>query len=960
MNIRRALVPLAWVLACALFLPRARHLESVLRVAARVDDSESALVDDQLARRFASPFAHSVVLVVTGAPSPLVDSGRDVLRMLIDSLQATRGVSRALSYLDGHEPLFLGTGGYFVVVGLDTHDKPDVVLDDLRQSTARLTASLRRSYPAVALRFTGETALNVDLRRKSAEDARRAEWRALPVTLGLLLVAFGALAAALLPIGGALLAIGLTLGATALIGQVWSLSILLQNVVTMIGLGLGIDYSLLVLQRFRDELRIDNDPRRAARAALRHAGPTILLSGTAVAIGFGALAVIPVNELRSVAIGGLLVTAVSMLVATTLLPVVLATLGSRVDAGRVTGHPEERSDLPCHPEERSDEGSAFGIGARDDGGWRWWARLVTKYPRRVLLAAGLPVCLLASQALRLRTEQPRVNWLPPALESAIALHDLEHMGRGAIVQTLRLTLEFPRDVSALSDDGWTVTSRLARDLVADSDVARVRSLPGLVAPLLGTLPRDVLIADLPDAVRHSFVSRDDHVSMLEVIPREGMAPAELAALVRRVRLMTPENSRLLVGGLPALNIDYEEAVAGRRQFTRVVTLIVIATLLVLAIGFRSLLVPVKAIVLNLLAVSAAFGAVTLVFQDGIGASLLGLGGALGSVFPAVPVLVFCVVFGLSMDYEVFLVARVREARLTGRSEREAIAEGLTHTARLITSAAAIMIIVFGAFMLGDFLLMKMLGFALAFAVLIDATVMRLAVSPALLALAGKWNWWPGERRSPSANSPVIPSEATPPVVPSEPTPPVIPSEATELSCHPERSDPSCHPERSEGSAFRPIRDCAARFNTNHQRFQGRRSSAEVSRMTADVWSNSSQKIVNALCGAAVCTALLLVGCLTPDEVRRSYVDRPDGILINPDSIRVGQIDTAYAIACPPTFSVCIGRVRDLTWRVHPDNVAIVGVHPELWVVVRGVKVGGAWIVGAGPAGADSAWLRVLP
>jgi RND superfamily putative drug exporter len=771
-QIRRAVVPLAWAVACVLLLPRARHLESVLRVAARVDESESALVDNQLARRFASPFAHSVVLVVTGIPSPLESAGRDVLRMLVDSLQATPRVSRALSYLDGREPLFVGNGGYFVVVGLDTHDKPDVVLDDLRQSTARLAASLRLSYPDVALRFTGETALNVDLRRKSAEDARRAEWRALPVTLGLLLVAFGALAAALLPIGGALLAIGITLGAAALIGQIWSLSILLQNVVTMIGLGLGIDYSLLVLQRFRDELRTGDDPHRAARAALRHAGPTILISGTAVAIGFGALALIPVNELRSVAIGGLLVTAVSMLVATTLLPRILAALGARVDAGRVrlvrrkghpaersdlSCHPEERSDLSCHPEERSDEGSAFDRGsqkqipryARDDKssaiGWRWWARVVTHYPGRVLLAAGLPVCLLASQALRLRTEQPRVNWLPAGLESAVALHDLERMGRGAIVQTLRLTLEFPRDVSAVSDDGWTVTALLARELVADSGVARVRSLPGLLAPLLGTLPRDVLVAELPAAVRHSFVSEDGRVAMLEVIPREGMAPAELAALVRRVRLMTPENSRLLVGGLPALNIDYEEAVAGRRQFTRVVTLIVVATLLVLAIGFRSLLVPVKAIVLNLLAVAAAFGAVTLVFQDGVGASLLGLDGPLGSVFPAVPVLVFCVVFGLSMDYEVFLVARVREARLTGRSERDAIAEGLTHTARLITSAAAIMIIVFGAFMLGDFLLMKMLGFALAFAVLIDATVMRLAVSPALLALAGRWNWWPGER-----------------------------------------------------------------------------------------------------------------------------------------------------------------------------------------------------------------------
>ena len=748
-----ALVALAWVLACAILLPRARHLESVLRVAARVDGSESAMVDDQLAHRFQSPFAHSLILVATGIPSPADSSGRVVLRTLVDSLQATHGVSRALSYLDGREPLFVGDDkpvipseaavipseardlhsrpaqsgsfvtGTFIVVGLDEHAQPDVLLDSLRQSTRRLGASLRREYSGAALRWTGETALNVDLRRKSAEDARRAEWRALPVTLALLFVAFGALVAAALPIGGALLAIGITLGISALVAQIWPLSILLQNVVTMIGLGLGIDYSLLVLQRFREELRGGSDGQTAARAARRHAGPTILLSGSAVAIGFGALAVIPVNELRSVAVGGLLVTAFSMLVATTLVPPLLALLGHRVDIGHVSL-----------------------VRRRQWNGWQKWAGIVTRHPGRVLLLAGLPVLLLAWQATRLRTEQPRVNWLPKQLESAAALHDLESMSRGAVVQTLRLTLELPRDVPALGDSGWATTARLARELVADSGVARVRSLPGLVAPLIGTLPRDVVVRDLADAARQSFVSLDGRVAMLEVVPREGMAPEELAALVRRVRAMTPEDSRLLVGGLPALNIDYEEAVAGRRQFTRVVTLIVLATLVVLAIGFRSLLVPIKAIVLNLLAVTAAFGAVTLVFQDGFGAALLGLDGPLGSVFPAVPVLVFCVVFGLSMDYEVFLVARVREARQLGRDERAAIAEGLTHTARLITSAAAIMIIVFGAFMLGDFLLMKMLGFALAFAVLIDATVMRLAVSPALLTLAGRWNWWPGVPR----------------------------------------------------------------------------------------------------------------------------------------------------------------------------------------------------------------------
>jgi RND superfamily putative drug exporter len=260
------------------------------------------------------------------------------------------------------------------------------------------------------------------------------------------------------------------------------------------------------------------------------------------------------------------------------------------------------------------------------------------------------------------------------------------------------------------------------------------------------IPRDTLLAALPPGVLRSFVSEDGGLAMLEVIPRESASPRELSSLVQRLRaadtvlVSSAGRAKLLVGGLPALNHDYERAVAGR--FVQVVSLIVGATFLVLAIGFRSVLVPLKAIVLNLLAVAAAFGAVTLVFQDGVGASLLGLAGPLDAIFPAIPVLVFCIVFGLSMDYEVFLVARVREARLSGLGEREAIAHGLSHTGGLITSAAAIMIVVFGAFVLGDFLLIKMLGFALAVAVLLDATVMRLAVSPALLTMAGRWNWWP--------------------------------------------------------------------------------------------------------------------------------------------------------------------------------------------------------------------------
>jgi RND superfamily putative drug exporter len=201
-------------------------------------------------------------------------------------------------------------------------------------------------------------------------------------------------------------------------------------------------------------------------------------------------------------------------------------------------------------------------------------------------------------------------------------------------------------------------------------------------------------------------------------------------------------SSIQVGGLPALNVDYEASTLGR--FKSIVLTVVGVTLVSLLIGFRSALVAIKAVALNLFSVAVAFGAVVLVFQDGHGIRALGLDSALGGTFPAIPLIVFCVVFGLSMDYEVFLVARIAEARANGMSDDDAIVEGLARTGGLISSAAAIMIAVFAGFMLGDFVLIKILGFALSVAVLVDATVMRIAIGPALLKLGGSWNWWPGK------------------------------------------------------------------------------------------------------------------------------------------------------------------------------------------------------------------------
>ena len=201
------------------------------------------------------------------------------------------------------------------------------------------------------------------------------------------------------------------------------------------------------------------------------------------------------------------------------------------------------------------------------------------------------------------------------------------------------------------------------------------------------------------------------------------------------------DATLLIGGIPALNADYETIV--RKNFLPVTTLVVVVTFLALLGGFRSVFAAVKAIALNLLSVAASFGALVMVFQYGHGSRLLGVPEGTGSIFPLVPIVAFAIVFGLSMDYEVFLVARVLEARRGGLSDAEAIPEGMAKTAGLITSAAAIMIVVFLAFTFGDFLVVKMIGFTLAVAVLIDATLVRVVIGPALLRVAGDWNWWPG-------------------------------------------------------------------------------------------------------------------------------------------------------------------------------------------------------------------------
>ena len=665
------------------------------------------------------------MLRIAAAPGPRTAEGEALLKEVTESIRSTGGVQGVMSYLDREDSLFLGEDGSpIIIVGLSAPKKgaEDALMVKLRATTDALRARLEGKYPQLTFGWTGEAAVNADMRHLSADETRAAELRVLPLTLLLLIIAFRSLVSAILPIVCGALTILVTLGAVAAVNSFLPLSIIVVSIISMVGLGLSIDYALLIVSRYRDGLHQGLSRSEALRQAAEIGGRTVVISGLTVAIGFSAMLLVNVSEVRSIGIGGLIVTSVAVLVARTLLPIVLGWMGAWIDA------------------------APLGFGRKPDAGrnWRRWGNWVASHPLAVLAVVGIPLLFLAAQAAHLRIDLPRGRWLPESAQSVRVLHEIDSVTRGNFGQIIQVVLYFPPGVAVQDEAGWRAESRLARFFARDPRIQHVWSVTTLnTMPLAGpeTLRR------VPESTRRSLVSSDGRAALLQLLPRRGLTAADAAGLVRDIRIANPQtltglaDARLEVGGVPGFNVDYERAI--RSSMGTLVVSVICVTLIVLSLAFRSVLIPIKAVALNLLSVAAAFGAVTLVIQQGFGSWIVGLDAPMDGGFPILPVLVFCIVFGLSMDYEVFFVARIAEGRRTGLSDGTALVESLAGTGRVITFAASIMVMIFGGFVFGDFILIKILGFALAVAVFLDATVIRLAVGPALVRLAGRWNWWPG-------------------------------------------------------------------------------------------------------------------------------------------------------------------------------------------------------------------------
>ena len=506
------------------------------------------------------------------------------------------------------------------------------------------------------------------------------------VLLGTLLAALGALLVlvfvfrsfmALVPLLMALVAIPTTFLLVWPVASVTDVSVIVQFLVALIGLGIAIDYALLVVVRWREERQQPNVTNDAAvRSAMQHAGSAVVFSGTTVAISLLALVVLPVPFLRSIGIAGLLIALVSVVVAVTLLPVVLATIGPKLD----------------WPRNRRDAGASRA--------WSAWARLVVRHRWAAAVASTAVLAALVVAASSIQLGNPRADSLANAGPARAGLEKLQDSGIG----TGPLS---PFDALVRSGDA------------------------GAVAAALGQV----------DGVRSAAAPADwrrGGTALVTVIPTEDGNSAAGRATLDRIRA-TPLPGEVTIGGEAAVSADFLDAVYG--NFPLMLALISVLTFLLLARAFRSLILPLKAVLLNLLSVAAAWGLIVLVFQHGFGSDEIWGIEATRAINVEFPIVIFAFLFGISMDYQVFIISRMREAYDRTRSTEAAVVEGIGRTGRLVTSAALILGLAFVAFSASPGTEAKIFATALGGGILIDATIIRGILAPAAVAILGRWNWW---------------------------------------------------------------------------------------------------------------------------------------------------------------------------------------------------------------------------
>lgn len=597
---------------------------------------------------------------------------------------------------------------------------------------------------------TGEVAIDVTFDTRIQDDLITAELVSGPLTVLILLIVFGTLVAALLPFGIAILTVLSAMGVTIWLSNTTDVTQYALNIITLIGIGVSVDYSLFLVNRFREEINRGRDLRTSTAMTVATAGKAVFFSGVTVAIGLMGMLFFENTGLPSLGIGGTLAVTIAMIFSIIVLPAILAMLGNRIFKGKLP----TRINLGFG---RFKKSVPFAFSTENDDGKGMWAKIANFVMERpwavliptliILLGAGLPF-LQADFSIASR------DALPPDDETRVGFEHMDDKWPESAVNSAMIVIDFDGE-DPLLEENIRVMYRWMESQIDDSRVNN--SFGYAMHPVIGLTENEVVEFWLAPAdnltleqittreyMKQQFIS--DNVTYV-IFSLEGPITGEdsrnFVADVRSDKselldeLTVGDDSQLLVAGFAAYSLDILDAIKDKLPIA--IAFIFISTMILIYLQVRSVIIPIKAIVMNILSISASFGMLVFVFQWGYGSEFLNF--TPQPIETTNPVIMFCIVFGLSMDYEVLMLSRIHEEWEATGDNKQAVANGLQKTGRLITGAAAIMVVVFLAFGLSSVVILKQIGLGLALAIFIDATIVRALVVPSTMRLMGKWNWW---------------------------------------------------------------------------------------------------------------------------------------------------------------------------------------------------------------------------
>jgi RND superfamily putative drug exporter len=687
-----------------------------------VDGSPAQRTQDLLSSRFHSASSEQDLVVFHS--NRLVASNpayRLAVEQALSSLKGKPHVKSLISPYDQSPISQISSDEHtaFIIVGLSGSDS------ELQKNSSVLAGNLTHSTDDMKVYLTGASPLNADVIEQENSDLAKADTIGLPIAFLVLLIAFRSVIAASLPLFLGVTGVSIAFGVLGLLSKWMHFDVFVESAVTMLGLAFGIDYSLMIVTRFREELASGRSPDMAIRNTMRTAGKAVLFSGITVLISLSGLLLVRSPLFKGLGVGSICTVGVMLALSLTLLPIILRMLGKHINSLQILPH--RRGAMPDV----------------EQGYWARWAHFVMRRPTLVTL---MTVILLVLMAWPVGGLQLGLNLGTGTLKdqpSAQGLRLIEQAFSPGLTSPIQVVAS--RSSGSFTDNDLAALSALSKRLQNDPRVASVSSPTLSLDALTGNHGLVAFRTAEQTQVLSGQVNIDQgsNVAIITVVPRaaaDSETSIRLASDITSNMIPANTQSDLHFGltGLSAQIVDLNAEVY--RSLPVVLSFVLGLSFLLLAFNFRSLVLPLKAIVMNLFALSATIGLMVVVFQHGFGQHLLGFTSP-GYIQSYLPLLTFVILFGLSMDYEVFLLTRIQEEWHKTHDNTAAVALGIEHTARVITNAAAIMIVVFASFLVARMLEIKQLGFALAIAVLIDATLIRLLLVPAAMRLLGRWNWW---------------------------------------------------------------------------------------------------------------------------------------------------------------------------------------------------------------------------